>query len=139
MEVNNLFPAIKELQDKINHEMAGIKDDYQEHYVAGLSEALGVIMYHVSKQLNVGSEYYIVVPADSVSNKVVKMRLYKITQKRKMYYSFTMSSAMNAPTNDLTLSNAQSIKMRVFDTKEEAEKNKHIMVWRREFRTPFGR
>jgi len=68
----------------------------------------------------------------------VKMRLYKITQKRKFYYSFTTDTRLQCPTNDLTLSNEQSIKLRVYTSEEEAEKNKHIMIWRKEFRNPFG-
>lgn len=138
VQTNNINPAIKELQDKITLEMAGIKDDNQEHYVTGLSDALGIIMHHLNEQLTVGSEYYVVMPEDAVTNKVVKMRLYKITQKNKLYYSFTADKRLNCPTNDLTLSNPQSIKMRVFETEEEAEKHKSIMIWRREFRNPFN-
>lgn len=133
--IHSVNPAIKELQNKITREMAGIKDEYQEHYVAGLSDALGIIMKHLSKQLTVGSEYYVVMPKDDITNQVVKMRLYKITQKRKFYFSFTSSNAQSKyPTNDLTLSNPNSIQMRIFDSEEEAEKNKGIMIWRRELR-----
>lgn len=138
VQTNNINPAIKELQDKITLEMAGVKDNYQEHYVAGLSDALGIIMNHLNKQLTVGSEYYVVMPEDDITNKIVKMRLYKITQKRKFYYSFTTDTRLQYPTNDLTLSNEQSIKLRVYNSEEEAEKNKHIMIWRKEFRNPFG-
>lgn len=134
IDYNN--PAIVELQEKIKSEMSGIKDEKQEYYVAGLSDALGIIMDYLEKQLMVGEEYYIVMPDDDVSNKIIKMRLYKITQKRKIYYSFTANNTIH-PTNDLTLSNQNSIKMRVFKTEEEAEKNKHIMIWRKELRTPF--
>jgi len=133
--LHSVNPAIKELQNKITREMAGIKDSYQEHYVAGLSDALGIIMNHLNKQLTVGSEYYVVMPEDDITNKVVKMRLYKITQKRKFYYSFTISGTQaGQPTNDLTLSNPKSLQMRVFNTEEEAEKNKGIMIWRKELR-----
>ena len=68
------------------------------------------------------------------TDKVVKMRLYKITQKYKMYYNFTADINNMRNRNDLTLSNQQSIKMRVFKTREEAESHKNIMVWRRELR-----
>lgn len=135
IDYNN--PVIVELQEKIKKEISGIKDEKQEYYVAGLSDALGIIMNYLEKQLIVGEEYYVIMPEDDVSNKVIKMRLYKITQKRKLYYSFTANNTIY-PTNDLTLSNQNSIKMRVFKTKEEAEKNKHIMIWRKELRNPFG-
>ena len=113
-------------------------NENQEHYVAGLSDALGIITQHLNEQLTVGTEYYVIMPEDSTTNKIVKMRLYKITQKRKFYYSFTADKRLNCPTNDLTLSNLQSIKMRVHKTEEEAEKNKNIMIWRKEFRNPFN-
>lgn len=139
VQTNIINPAIKELQDKITLEMAGIKDDNQEHYITGLSDALDIIIHNLNEQLTVGSEYYVVMPEDAVTNKVVKMRLYKITQKNKFYYSFTTAKQLNCLTNDLTLSNLQSIKMRVFKTEEEAEKHKSIMIWRREFRNLFNR
>lgn len=118
--------------------MAGIENTNQEYYVAGLSDALNIITDCLNKQLMVGSEYYVIMPEDTTTNKVVKMRLYKITQKAKFYYSFTADKRLNRPSNDLTLSNPQSIKMRIFDTEEEAEKNKSIMIWRKEFRNPFN-
>lgn len=134
----NLHPAIKELQEKISLEMAGNLNDCQEHYVAGLSDALGIIIKHLKDELEVGKSYYVIMPEDETTNKIVKMRLYKITQKQKLYYSFTADSRLKYPSNDLTLSNPQSIKMRIFDNEEEAERNKDIMIWRRELRNPFG-
>ena len=118
--------------------MAGIKDDCQEHYVTGLSDALGIIKNHMKDELTVGNTYYVIMPLDSATNQIIKMRLYKITQKRKFYYSFTNIKS-NYPQNDLTLSSAKSLKLRVFDTEEEAEKNKDIMIWRSELRNPFDR
>lgn len=118
--------------------MAGIKDNCQEHYVAGLSDALGIIKNHMKDELTVGNTYYVIMPLDSATNQIIKMRLYKITQKRKFYYSFTNIKS-NYPQNDLTLSSAKSLKLRVFDTEEEAEKNKDIMIWRSELRNPFDR
>ena len=138
MQTNCINSAINELQEKIQLEMAGIKDDCQEHYVAGLSDALGIIKNHMKDELTVGNTYYVIMPLDSVTNQIIKMRLYKITQKRKFYYSFTNIKS-NYPQNDLTLSSAKSLKLRVFDTEEEAEKNKDIMIWRSELRNPFDR
>ena len=136
MQTNCINSAINELQEKIQLEMAGIKDDCQEHYVAGLSDALGIIKNHMKDELTVGNTYYVIMPLDSATNQIIKMRLYKITQKRKFYYSFTNIKS-NYPQNDLTLSSAKSLKLRVFDTEEEAEKNKDIMIWRSELRNPF--
>jgi hypothetical protein len=130
----NYDPAIKELQEKIKLEMAGIRDSNQEHYVAGLSDALGIIMKHLKNELIVGNTYYIVMPKDDVTNEVVKMRLYKITLKSKLYYSFTTKLTGKYTTNDLVLSNTNSIKMRVFESEKEAENMKHVMLWRRENR-----
>ena len=79
----NLYPAIKELQEKISLEMAGNLNDCQEHYVAGLSDALGIIIKHLKDELEVGKSYYVIMPEDEATNKIVKMRLYKITQKQK--------------------------------------------------------
>lgn len=138
VQTNCINSAINELQEKIQLEMAGIKDDCQEHYVAGLSDALGIIKNHMKDELTVGNTYYVIMPLDSVTNQIIKMRLYKITQKRKFYYSFTNIKS-NYPQNDLTLSSAKSLKLRVFDTEEEAEKNKDIMIWRSELRNPFDR
>ena len=132
--LTNIQAAIKEIQEKISLEMAGNLNDCQEHYVAGLSDALGIIIEHLKDELEVGKSYYVIMPEDEATNKIVKMRLYKITQKHKLYYSFTADSRLKYPSNDLTLSNPQSIKMRVFETEEEAEKNKGIMIWRRELR-----
>ena len=138
MQTNCINSAINELQEKIQLEMAGIKDNCQEHYVAGLSDALGIIKNHMKDELTVGNTYYVIMPLDSATNQIIKMRLYKITQKRKFYYSFTNIKS-NYPQNDLTLSSAKSLKLRVFDTEEEAEKNKDIMIWRSELRNPFDR
>lgn len=138
VQTNCINSAINELQEKIQLEMAGIKDDCQEHYVAGLSDALGIIKNHMKDELTVGNTYYVIMPLDSATNQIIKMRLYKITQKRKFYYSFTNIKS-NYPQNDLTLSSAKSLKLRVFDTEEKAEKNKDIMIWRSELRNPFDR
>ena len=138
VQTNCINSAINELQEKIQLEMAGIKDDCQEHYVAGLSDALGIIKNHMKDELTVGNTYYVIMPLDSATNQIIKMRLYKITQKRKFYYSFTNIKS-NYPQNDLTLSSAKSLKLRVFDTEEEAEKNKDIIIWRSELRNPFDR
>ena len=138
VQTNCINSAINELQEKIQLEMAGIKDDCQEHYVAGLSDALGIIKNHMKDELTVGNTYYVIMPLDSATNQIIKMRLYKITQKRKFYYSFTNIKS-NYPQNDLTLSSAKSLKLRVFDTEEEAEKNKDIMIWQSELRNPFDR
>lgn len=138
VQTNCINSAINELQEKIQLEMAGIKDDCQEHYVAGLSDALGIVKSHMRDELTVGNTYYVIMPLDSATNQIIKMRLYKITQKRKFYYSFTNIKS-NYPQNDLTLSSAKSLKLRVFDTEEEAEKNKDIMIWRSELRNPFDR
>ena len=132
--LTNIQAAIKEIQEKITTESAGTLDECHEHYLAGLSDALGIIADCANKDLTVGNTYYVVMPQDEATNKVVKMRLYKITQKYKMYYNFTAGINNMRNKNDLTLSNQQSIKMRVFKTREEAESHKDIMVWRRELR-----
>lgn len=138
IQIEYTHPAIKALQDKIALEIKGIVDENQEHYVAGLSDALGIITEYISKELTVGNIYYVIVPKDDISNKIVKMRLYKITLKKKPFYSFTENINSSRDTNDLTLSNQNSIEMRVFKTKEEAESHQNIMVWRSENKA-FGR
>ena len=132
--LTNIHTAIKTIQDKITAESSKTLDDCHEHYLAGLSDALEIVKDCANNDLVVGNTYYVVMPQDEATNTIVKMRLYKITQKHKLYYSFTADSRLKYPSNDLTLSNPQSIKMRIFETEEEAEKNKDIMIWRRELR-----
>ena len=132
--LTNIQFAIKAIQDKITTESVRTLDECHEHYLAGLSDALGIIADYANKDLVVGNTYYVVMPQDEATNKVVQMRLYKITQKYKMYYNFTADISNMRNSNDLMLSNQQSIKMRVFKTREEAEAHKDIMVWRRELR-----
>ena len=132
--LTNIHTAIKTIQDKITTESSKTLDDCHEHYLAGLSDALEIVKDCANNDLVVGNTYYVVMPQDEATNTIVKMRLYKITQKRKLYYSFTTDSWLKNLSNDLTLSNPQSIKMRIFETEEEAEKNKDVMVWRRELR-----
>lgn len=132
--LTNIHTAIKTIQDKITAESSKTLDDCHEHYLAGLSDALEIVKDCANNDLVVGNTYYVVMPQDEATNTIVKMRLYKITQKRKMFYSFTAEINTMRNSNDLTLSNQHSIKMRVFKTQEEAEAHKDIMVWRRELR-----
>lgn len=134
--LTNIQLAIQQINNRIITEKLNILSEYHEHYIAGLSDALEIITNCANNDLTVGNIYYVVMPQDEATNKIVKMRLYKITQKRKMFYSFTTEIDCMKSSNDLTLSNQQSIKMRVFKTQEEAEAHKDIMVWRRELRHP---
>lgn len=125
---------IKELEKKIEIENAGNLDKCQEHYVAGLSDALNMIISHLKDEYIVGNSYYVLMPQDDYLNTIIKMRLYKITQKNKYYYSFTKSPNFYHPTNDLTLSNPNSLKLRVYKTKQEAEINIDNNIWRMRYR-----
>lgn len=80
--LTNIQFAINEIQDKITTESIKTLDECHKHYLAGLSDALGIISYYANKDLTVGNTYYAVMPQDEATNKVVKMRLYKITQKK---------------------------------------------------------
>ena len=97
-----------------------------EYYLAGLADALEIVKKYQNEYV-VGDCYYIIMPPPryQVGNRVFKMQLYKITGKNnRKYYCFSTSINSKFPGNDLTLSSLSSLKMRVYKTKEEAERNK---------------
>ena len=57
------------------------------------------------------------------------MKLYRINQTKRTSYCFTKDLSNNKnPNPDLVLNSKGSLKMRVFKTREEAEKGKKIFM-----------
>lgn len=103
----------------------------QEHYIAGLSDALDIVKAHIEDNYIIGNTYFVLMPDGKHNNKVVEMRLYKINKKKRCCYCFTSQlKDTHCPNPDLVLSNETSLKLRVYKTKEEAEKNKDNKLWR---------
>jgi len=118
--------AIEEIERKITLEKKCDKDSKCEYYLAGLADALEIIKKYENEYI-VGNCYYVIMPPShyETDNKVLKMQLYKITGKNnRKYYCFSTYINSKYPGNDLTLSSQGSLKLRVYKTKEEAEKNK---------------
>ena len=119
---------IKELEQMISNELVGAETDEQRAYVAGLSDALDLIKSKQEEYV-VGNEYYVVIfgkPSNGYQNEIIKMKLKRITTIRnRTYYCFV---AIEKPPADfpsfapeLTLSNQASLKLRVHETREQAE------------------
>lgn len=104
----------------------------QEHYVAGLSDALNIIKTNIEDDYIIGNTYFILMPDGKHNTKVVEMRLYKINRQKRCCYCFTKQlDSFHYPNPDLVLSSEASLKLRVYKTKEEAERNKDNNLWRR--------
>lgn len=104
----------------------------QEHYIAGLSDALDIVKANIENSYVIGNTYFVLMPDGKYNTKVVEMRLYKINKKKRCCYCFTERlNNFNYPNPDLVLSSETSLKLRVYKTKEEAERNKNNNFWRR--------
>lgn len=123
---------IEALNQKITLETSLNMTSEQEHYIAGLSDALDIIKAHIEDDYIIGNTYFVLMPDGKYNTKVVEMRLYKINKKKRCCYCFTKElKEYNYTTPDLVLSSKTSLKLRVYKTKEEAEKNKNNNFWRR--------
>lgn len=131
-ELIKLNKIIEELNQKITLETSPNMTSEQEYYVAGLSDALDIIKSYIENSYIIGNTYFVLMPDGKHNNKVVEMRLYKINRKKRCCYCFTAQlKDTNCPNPDLVLSNETNLKLRVYKTKEEAEKNKDNKLWRR--------
>lgn len=118
---------IEELSRKISLETHSNMTSEQEYYVSGLSDALEIVKKYQSQYV-VGKIYYVIVFDKTDKAEIKKMRLYKINQKSKTAYCFTYDNDKDSkfPNCDLVLYNINSMKIRVHNTFEEAEKYKSI-------------
>lgn len=123
---------IEALNQKITLETSINMTTEQEHYIAGLSDALDIVKANIENSYVIGNTYFVLMPDGKYNTKVVEMRLYKINKKKRCCYCFTERlNNFNYPNPDLVLSSETSLKLRVYKTKEEAERNKNSNFWRR--------
>lgn len=124
--------AIKALENKIKEESPYSTKEH-ESYVAGLADALEIIKETINGGLVIGEIYYVLMPKGETEATIVPMKLYRINQKTKKSYCFSKElrdyNHLYSPSPDLVLYSQTSIKLRVFKSREEAEKNMNIL-WR---------
>lgn len=101
----------------------------QEYYIAGLSDALEIVKEHMEQDYAIGKTYYVIMPDDFNDVKIEQMRLYRINKKKKLAYCFTRYLTGNVSAPDLVLYSKGSLKLRVHETKEEAEKYKSMALY----------
>lgn len=131
-ELIDLQKIIEALNQKITLETSLNMTSEQEHYIAGLSDALDIVKTHIEDGYIIGNTYFVLMPDGKYNTKVVEMRLYKINKKKRCCYCFTEQlKNFNYPNPDLVLSSETSLKLRVYKTKEEADINKNNNLWRR--------
>ena len=72
-------------------------------------------------------------PNGKHNNEVEEMKLYKINKHKRCYYCFTRQLKSDCYSNnpDLVLSSEASLKLRVYRTRQEAEKKIDNRLWRR--------
>lgn len=129
-EQTNLKKIIEALNGKITSETHLDMTKEQECYVAGLADALEIVKSLSEEQYVVGRTYYVLTLDRFSTVQVEPMRLYRINRKKRLSYCFTRYLTGDTVTPDVVLNSEGSLKLRVFTSKEEAEKNKHSVLWR---------
>lgn len=99
----------------------------QECYVAGLADALQVIEEMLAEELSVGKTYFVIMYKDDKPY-IEEMKLYRINDKSKKVYCFTKNIDYKSPTPDLVLTSEHSLKARVFNSRDEAERGKDLLL-----------
>lgn len=127
----NLHKVIDALNSKITSETHSNMTKEQEYYVIGLADALEIVKEISEERYVIGRTYYVLIPDKLYGVNVEPMKLYRINHKKRTSYCFTRHLTGNEVTPDLVLNSEGSLKLRVFNTREEAEKNKNIFLWRR--------
>lgn len=120
--------------DKINHriitETSIDMTPEQEAYVSGLADAIEIIREEYNDSLKVGNIYYVLMPpkCNETYTKIIPMRLYRINKKSKWAYCFSddINPSSKNPYPSLVLYSKESLKRRVFSTREEAEVMKDL-------------
>lgn len=102
----------------------------QQAYVAGLSDALDIVLQYSDEDFVIGKRYFVLMPDGKHHAKIEEMRLYKITSRKRLCYCFSTDLESNCPRPSLVLSSKSNLILRVYKTKEEAEKNIDSL-WRR--------
>lgn len=123
---------ITALENKIRQESPYTTKEH-ESYVSGLADALEIVKEVINNDLVIGETYYVLMPKGESEAEIVPMQLYRINHKKKIAYCFSknLSNITHCyPSSpDLVLYNQTSIKLRVYRSREEAERNMNIL-WR---------
>lgn len=124
--------VIEELNKQITINSSLDMTDEQSSYVAGLSDALDIVLKYSEEEFTLNKRYFVLMPDGYHHAKIEEMKLYKITSRKRECYCFTRK--LNDPfcnvTPDLVLSSKDSLLLRVYKTREDAEKNIDCL-WRR--------
>lgn len=131
-ELIDLQKIIEALNSKITLESSVNMTPEQEYYLAGLSDALNIVKANMEDGYVIGNTYFVLMPDGKHNNKVEEMKLYKINKHKRCCYCFTRQLKNGWYSNpDLVLSSEASLKLRVYRTRQEAEKNIDNKLWRR--------
>ncbi len=136
LEQTNLQKIIEALNGKITSETHFNMTKEQEYYVAGLADALEIVKNVSEEQYVVGRTYYVLTLDKYNMAQVEPMRLYRINRKKRLSYCFTRYLTGDIVTPDVVLNSEGSMKLRVFTTREEADKNKGSVLWRHKSKSP---
>lgn len=131
------------LKSKISAETTKNMSTEMQYYIAGLADALEVVRQRMRDRLIVGQEYYVLMPVGNTNGRPtyknefrpLKLKLYqiKILQNRNDIFCFALNKdeIPDWYKGSLTIqfSNPNTLKLRVFKTFEEAEKNKEVKLW----------
>ena len=129
-ERTKLQKVIEALNGRITAETTLNMTKEQEYYVAGLSDALEIVKSCYESEFVIGCTYF-VLTLDRFNNaQVEEMRLYRINKKKRWSYCFTRYLTGDTVNPDLVLCSEGCLKLRVFTSREEAEKNKSSVLWR---------
>lgn len=102
----------------------------QQAYVSGLSDALDIVLQYSDEDYVIGKRYFVLMPDGKYHAKIEEMRLYRITNKKRLCYCFSTDLDSENPRPSLVLSSKSNLILRVYKSKEEAEKNIDCL-WRR--------
>lgn len=87
-ELIDLQQIIEALNQKITLETSLNMTSEQEHYIAGLSDALDIVKANIEDSYVIGNTYFVLMPDGKYNTKVVEMRLYKINKKETLLLLF---------------------------------------------------
>ena len=98
--------------------------EIQQGYVTGLADALQVVEEEQKNRLVIGNIYYAIMfkNGDRRYPYIQKMRLYRINEKKKPAWCFTLFYK-TTPTPDLVLYSRGGLTTRVFSDLEDAKRN----------------
>lgn len=99
----------------------------QECYVDGLADAIQVIEEMLAEELIIGQTYFVIMYKRDEPY-IEKMKLYRINDRSRKTYCFTKNIDSKSPTPDLVLISEHSLKARVFNSREKAERGINLLI-----------